>query len=104
MSSNAGGLIRWPVYLMMPLGFGLLMLQGFSELIKRMAFLRGLIEDPTGQDGWKRSAEEELAEAIRTGRSRQGQRRNKAKTPKRGGDTHHGIYCPQPRPDHVRGA
>jgi TRAP-type mannitol/chloroaromatic compound transport system permease small subunit len=28
MSSNAGGLIRWPVYLMMPLGFGLLLLQG----------------------------------------------------------------------------
>ena len=40
VSSNAGGLIRWPVYLMMPLGFGLLMLQGFSELIKRIAFLR----------------------------------------------------------------
>jgi TRAP-type mannitol/chloroaromatic compound transport system permease small subunit len=40
MSSNAGGLIRWPVYLMMPLGFGLLLLQGWSELIKRIAFLR----------------------------------------------------------------
>jgi TRAP-type mannitol/chloroaromatic compound transport system permease small subunit len=38
MSSNAGGLIRWPVYLMMPLGFGLLWLQGVSELIKRLAF------------------------------------------------------------------
>ncbi len=47
MSSNAGGLIRWPVYLMMPLGFGLLWLQGVSELIKRLAFLKGLIEDPT---------------------------------------------------------
>ncbi len=47
MSSNAGGLIRWPVYLMMPLGFGLLLLQGVSELIKRMAFLMGLIDDPT---------------------------------------------------------
>jgi TRAP-type mannitol/chloroaromatic compound transport system permease small subunit len=41
MSSNAGGLIRWPVYLMMPLGFGLLLLQGISELIKRIAFLMG---------------------------------------------------------------
>ena len=40
MSSNAGGLIRWPVYLMIPLGFALLMLQGLSELIKRVAFLR----------------------------------------------------------------
>ena len=64
VSSNAGGLIRWPVYLMMPLGFGLLMLQGFSELIKRIAFLRGLIDDPMVKRVEK-SAEEELAEAIR---------------------------------------
>jgi TRAP-type mannitol/chloroaromatic compound transport system permease small subunit len=46
MSSNAGGLIRWPARLMIPLGFFLLSLQGFSELIKRIAFLRGLIPDP----------------------------------------------------------
>lgn len=64
MSSNAGGLIRWPVYLMMPLGFGLLFLQGLSELIKRVAFLKGLIEDPTAKKVEK-TAEEELAEAIR---------------------------------------
>lgn len=64
MSSNAGGLIRWPVYLMMPLGFGLLLLQGLSELIKRIAFLKGLIEDPTAKKVEK-TAEEELAEAIR---------------------------------------
>ncbi len=64
VSSNAGGLIRWPVYLMMPIGFGLLMLQGFSELIKRIAFLRGLIDDPMVKRVEK-SAEEELAEAIR---------------------------------------
>jgi TRAP-type mannitol/chloroaromatic compound transport system permease small subunit len=63
MSSNAGGLIRWPVYLMMPLGFGLLLLQGLSELIKRVAFLMGLIEDPTVKIVVK-TAEEELAEAI----------------------------------------
>ena len=43
MSSNAGGLIRWPVKLLMPLGFGLLVLQGVSEIIKRVAYLRGLI-------------------------------------------------------------
>ena len=48
MSQNAGGLIRWPVYLMMPLGFGLLLLQAASELIKRFAFLAGLIPDPIG--------------------------------------------------------
>ena len=64
MSSNAGGLIRWPVYAMMPLGFSLLLLQGWSELIKRLAFLRGLIEDPTAKK-IEKTAEEELAEAIR---------------------------------------
>jgi len=64
MSSNAGGLIRWPVYAMIPLGFGLLWLQGASELIKRIAFLKGLIPDPTLKPGEK-SAEEELAEEIR---------------------------------------
>lgn len=63
MSSNAGGLIRWPVYLMMPLGFFLLLLQGWSELIKRIAFLMGLIEDPTAKKAAK-TAEEELAEEI----------------------------------------
>lgn len=64
MSSNAGGLIRWPVYLMMPLGFGLLLLQGLSELIKRIAFLMGLIDDPTVKIVEK-TPEEELAEVIR---------------------------------------
>jgi TRAP-type mannitol/chloroaromatic compound transport system permease small subunit len=64
MSSNAGGLIRWPVYAMIPLGFGLLWFQGLSELIKRVAFLKGLIADPTLKEGEK-SAEEELAEEIR---------------------------------------
>jgi TRAP-type mannitol/chloroaromatic compound transport system permease small subunit len=46
VSSNAGGLIRWPARLMIPVGFFLLSLQGLSELIKRIAFLRGLIPDP----------------------------------------------------------
>ncbi|MEO7391073.1 MAG: TRAP transporter small permease subunit [Ramlibacter sp.] len=64
MSSNAGGLIRWPVYLMIPLGFSLLLAQGWSELIKRIAFLMGLIEDPTIKKVEK-TAEEELAESIR---------------------------------------
>ena len=63
MSSNAGGLIRWPVYAMLPLGFALLLLQAVSELIKRLAFLQGLIEDPTNKKVEK-TAEEELAEAI----------------------------------------
>jgi TRAP-type mannitol/chloroaromatic compound transport system permease small subunit len=63
MSNNAGGLIRWPVFLMLPLGFGLLLLQGVSELIKRIAYLMGLIEDPTLKMAGK-TAEEELAEEI----------------------------------------
>jgi TRAP-type mannitol/chloroaromatic compound transport system permease small subunit len=46
MSSNAGGLIRWPARLLVPAGFLLLTLQGISELIKRIAFLMGLIPDP----------------------------------------------------------
>ena len=51
MSNNAGGLIRWPVLALLPLGFGLLGLQGLSELIKRVAWLRGLVADPAvGQD------------------------------------------------------
>lgn len=46
MSSNAGGLIRWPARLLVPAGFFLLSLQGVSELIKRIAFLHGLGPDP----------------------------------------------------------
>ena len=71
MSSNAGGLIRWPVYLMMPLGFALLLLQGLSEFIKRVAFLRGLIPDPTVKAQAK-TAEEELAEELRRQAEKEG--------------------------------
>jgi TRAP-type mannitol/chloroaromatic compound transport system permease small subunit len=46
ISSNAGGLIRWPARLIIPVGLFLLVLQGLSELIKRIAFLQGLIPDP----------------------------------------------------------
>jgi TRAP-type mannitol/chloroaromatic compound transport system permease small subunit len=64
MSQNAGGLIRWPVYVLMPIGFALLCLQGLSELIKRIAFLKGLIASPVYSKHGK-TAEEELAEEIR---------------------------------------
>jgi TRAP-type mannitol/chloroaromatic compound transport system permease small subunit len=71
MSQNAGGLIRWPVYLLVPLGFALLMLQGVSELIKRIAYLRGVIADPIGGDAAKSDdqiaaerLEAELAERL----------------------------------------
>ncbi len=49
MSSNAGGLLRWPVKFLIPLGFFLLALQGLSELVKRVAFLKGLIDDPAAK-------------------------------------------------------
>ena len=64
ISTNAGGLIVWPARLMLPIGFFLLILQGFSELIKRVAFLRGLIPDPTEKHEGP-SLEEQLAEALR---------------------------------------
>jgi TRAP-type mannitol/chloroaromatic compound transport system permease small subunit len=44
MSSNAGGLIRWPAMLMLPLGFGLVLLQGLAEIIKRIGWLQGVHE------------------------------------------------------------
>jgi TRAP-type mannitol/chloroaromatic compound transport system permease small subunit len=42
VSANPGGLVRWPVRLMLPVGFAMLTLQAFSELIKRIAFLSGM--------------------------------------------------------------
>lgn len=47
MSQNAGGLIRWPVVLAMPLGFALVWLQGVAEIIKRVAYLQGKFEMDT---------------------------------------------------------
>jgi hypothetical protein len=51
------------VFALLPLGFALLGMQAVSELIKRVAFLRGLIPDPT-QKGLAKSAEQELAEFL----------------------------------------
>ncbi|WP_119459750.1 TRAP transporter small permease subunit [Rhodospirillaceae bacterium SYSU D60014] len=50
MSPNAGGLIRWPAKLLIPVGFALLALQGISELIKRIAFLAGRGPDPVPRE------------------------------------------------------
>jgi TRAP-type mannitol/chloroaromatic compound transport system permease small subunit len=63
ISTNAGGLIIWPARLMVPVGFLLLIVQASSELIKRIAFLRGLIPDPT-EKPHEKSLEEQLAEQI----------------------------------------
>lgn len=44
MSQNAGGLIRWPAMMLLPLGFAWMFLQGLSEIIKRVAYLQGVFE------------------------------------------------------------
>jgi TRAP-type mannitol/chloroaromatic compound transport system permease small subunit len=64
-SSNAGGLIRWPVLLLIPAGFGLLLLQSLSELIKRIAFIAGRTDEPFSIDPNAKSDEEELLEDLR---------------------------------------
>lgn len=63
MSSNAGGLIRWPVLGLIPLGFTILLLQACSELIKRFAFLQGALPEPFSVEPGK-SDEELLAEEL----------------------------------------
>ena len=63
MSSNAGGLIRWPVLALMPAGFAILLAQALSELIKRIAFLLGDIPEPLSMESHK-SDEEILAEEL----------------------------------------
>ncbi|MBK7005209.1 MAG: TRAP transporter small permease subunit [Burkholderiales bacterium] len=62
MSQNAGGLIRWPAYLMIPVGFGLLLLQGLSELIKRIAFLVGKGPDVLSSEENKSDEQKHLEE------------------------------------------
>jgi len=70
VSSNTGGLIIWPARLLMPVGFFLLALQGISELIKRVAFLMGMIPDPSDKH-LEKTAEEQLAEEILKARGEQ---------------------------------
>ncbi len=64
MSNNPGGLIRWPVWLALPIGFSLLLLQGWSELIKCIAFALGRGPDPTIKPDDK-ADEQALIEALR---------------------------------------
>ena len=47
MSSNAGGLVRWPAMMLLPLGFAWMLLQGLSEIIKRVAYLQSKFEMDT---------------------------------------------------------
>ncbi|MGE5638922.1 MAG: TRAP transporter small permease subunit [Clostridia bacterium] len=64
VSTNAGGLLVWPGRLMVPVAFFLLILQGLSELIKRVAFLMRMIPDPADKDEGP-TDEELLAEELR---------------------------------------
>jgi TRAP-type mannitol/chloroaromatic compound transport system permease small subunit len=63
MSQNAGGLIRWPVLLLIPVGFGILVVQCLSELIKRVAFLTGHRSEPFSEVAEK-SDEQLLLEEL----------------------------------------
>jgi TRAP-type mannitol/chloroaromatic compound transport system permease small subunit len=63
MSQNAGGLIRWPVLVLIPAGFTILALQCLSELIKRIAFLAGARDEPFSIEH-DRTAEELLLEEL----------------------------------------
>jgi TRAP-type mannitol/chloroaromatic compound transport system permease small subunit len=63
MSQNAGGLIRWPALALLPAGFAVLFAQGLSELIKRVAFLRGHLPEPF-TDFEDKSAEQVIAETL----------------------------------------
>lgn len=62
MSQNAGGLIRWPAYALIPLGFSLLALQSVSELIKRIAFLKDQGPDTLSHEVNKSDEEKHLEE------------------------------------------
>ncbi|MGY8523734.1 TRAP transporter small permease subunit [Paracidovorax citrulli] len=70
MSGNAGGLIRWPAKFLIVAGFFLLILQGVSELIKRVAFLKGLLPfEAFRKHGHNPAHNAALADGDRPGRS-----------------------------------
>jgi len=69
VSTNAGGLVVWPARLLVPIGFFLLIVQGISELIKRIGFLMGRAPNALAKAHGK-TAEEELAEEIALQRAR----------------------------------
>ena len=63
VSVAPGGLLRWPLYILVPIGFMLLALQSLSELFKRVAFLAGKAPDPHAKS--ELSGEEQLLEELR---------------------------------------
>ena len=64
ISTNANGLILWPARLLVPVGFFFLVIQGVSEVIKRVGFLADLAPD-AGEKSQEKTAEEQLAEDIK---------------------------------------
>ena len=68
-SMNAGGLTVWPAKFLVPAGFVLLLIQGISELIKRIAILRGLMEDPHAHVGHHGAAEAEAERLLQAAQS-----------------------------------
>src|SRR5690625_1816707 len=64
LSSNTGGLIRWPVKLLIPVGFGLLILSGISHLIKCIGYLLGLAPDPIAEALERQRSELTIADDI----------------------------------------
>lgn len=63
-SMNAGGLVQWPAKVLIPAGFILLFAQGISELIKRVAILRGDLEDTSAALGGHAAAEAEAERLL----------------------------------------
>ena len=63
-SSNSGGLILWPAKALLLIGFGQLLAQAFSEIVKKIAVMRGLIEDPTPFVSSHHAAEVEAEELM----------------------------------------
>ncbi len=63
-SINAGGLPQWPAKFLIPIGFLMLFFQGLSELIKRIAIMRGALEDTTSGGGHHSAAEAEAARLL----------------------------------------
>lgn len=64
VSTNSGGLIIWPAKALLLVGFSQLLAQGLSEIVKKIAIMRGLIDDPTPFVSSHHSAEVEAEELM----------------------------------------
>ncbi|MDQ7990312.1 MAG: TRAP transporter small permease subunit [Candidatus Dactylopiibacterium sp.] len=71
-SPSAGGLMLWPARLLVPVGFALLILQGASELIKRIAFLAGRGADPLGAADAPSAEQALAADIVRSQQEKEG--------------------------------